>query len=81
MDVKLEPDSEAALRKLAERVEVTPEQYAAEVLDAHVGNYDKWFRLAVQKGLDDVAAGRVLSLEESKERDAARRERLKSSIG
>lgn len=77
MDVKLEPDSEAALRELAERSEVTPERYAADVLAAHVGTYDKRFMQAVQKGLDDVAAGRVLSLEESKQRDATRRESLK----
>lgn len=77
MDVKLEPDSEAALRKLAERSEVTPERYAADVLAAHVGTFDKRFVRAVQKGLDDVAAGRVLSLEESRQRDATRRESLK----
>ena len=79
MDVKLKPDSELALRKLAERSGVTPERYAAETLDAHVGTYDQWFVKAVQKGLDDVAAGRVLSQEESRQRDATRRESLKGS--
>lgn len=80
MDVKLERDSEAALRKLAERSGVTPERYAADALAAHVGSYDQWFVRAVQKGLDDVAAGRVLSLEESKHEDEARREALKELI-
>ena len=80
MDVKLKPDSESALRKLAERSGVTPERYAAETLDAHVGTYDQWFVKAVQKGLDDVAAGRVASLEDLKHEDEARRERLKELI-
>ena len=76
MKVTLEPKSEAKLRELAERIGDTPEQYAADVLAAHVDNYDKWFAEQVQKGLDDVANGRVLSLEQSKQRDEARRARL-----
>ena len=29
------------------------------------GDYDEWFRQSVQKGLDDVAAGRVMSSEDA----------------
>ena len=60
MNITLEPNSESALRTLAERSGVTPERYAAETLAAHVGAYDKWFVQAVEKGLKDVAEGRVL---------------------
>jgi len=76
MKLDLQPDSEAKLRDLAERSGVTPERYAEDVLAAHIDNYNKWFVEQVQKGLDDVANGRVLSQEQSKQRDEARRARL-----
>lgn len=76
MKLNLQPDSEARLRDLAERSGMTPERYAEDVLAAHVDNYNKWFIEQVQKGLDDVANGRVLSLEQSKQRDEARRASL-----
>jgi predicted transcriptional regulator len=78
MKLNLQPDSEAKLRELAERRGVTPERYAADVLSAHIGTYDKWFVAAVEKGLKDVAAGRVVPLEKSKIRNEARRARLRS---
>ena len=76
MNIILEPGSESALRALAERAGVTPEKYAADALAAHVGAYDKWFAQAVEKGLRDVAEGRVLSPEQSKQREGTRRARL-----
>ena len=76
MKLDLQADSEAKLRDLAERFGVTPERYAEDVLAAHVGSYNKWFIEQVQKGLDDVANGRVLSQEQSKQRDEARSARL-----
>jgi predicted transcriptional regulator len=76
MKLDLQPDSEAKLRDLAERSGVTAERYAEDVLAAHIDNYNKWFAEQVQKGLDDVANGRVLSQQQSKQRDEARRARL-----
>jgi predicted transcriptional regulator len=78
MKLNLQPDSEAKLRELAERRGVTPERYAEDVLSAHIGAYDKWFVAAVEKGLKDVAEGRVVPLEQSKIRNEARRARLRS---
>jgi predicted transcriptional regulator len=78
MKVTLEPKKEAKLRKLAERIGDTPERYAAGVLSAHVGDYDKWFVAAVEKGLKDVAEGRVLSLEQLKQKIETRRARRRS---
>lgn len=77
MKLKLQPDSEAKLRDLAGRIGMTPERYAEDVLAAHVGDYDRWFRAAVQKGFKDIAEGRVLSPEQIKQDDEARRARLK----
>ena len=78
MKLTLQPDSEAKLRSLAERLGVSPERYAEDVLTAHVGDYDKWFRSAVEKGFKDVAEGRVLSPEQIKQDNEARRARLSS---
>jgi len=78
MKLQLQPESEAKLRSLAERVGVTPERYAADVLAAHVGTYDKWFVAAVEKGLKDVAEGRVVPLEQSKLKTQGRRAHLRS---
>lgn len=76
MKLKLQPDSEAKLRDLAERSGMTPERYAEDILAAHVGDYDKWFAAAVEKGFKDIAEGRVLSPEQIKQDDEARRARL-----
>ena len=73
MKLTLQPDSEAKLRSLAERLGITPERYAEDVLSAHVGDYDKWFVAAVEKGLKDVAEGRVVPLEQSKLKTQGRR--------
>lgn len=78
MNITLEPPSESALRTLAERSGVTIERYAAEALAAHVKAYDRWFVQSVEKGLKDVAEGRVLSSDDSIIRDQARRARLKN---
>lgn len=78
MKLTLQPDSDAKLRSLAERFGITPERYAEDVLSAHVGDYDKWFLAAVEKGLKDVAEGRVLSPEQIKQDNEARRARLSS---
>ena len=78
MKVTLQPDSEAKLRNLAERVGVTPERYAADVLAAHIGDYDKWFVAAVERGIKDVAEGRVVPLEQSKLKTQGRRAHLRS---
>lgn len=78
MKLSLQPDSEAKLRALAERSGVTPERYAEDVLAAHVGDYDRWFHAAVEKGFKDIAEGRVISLKQSEQGDEARRARLRS---
>ena len=78
MKLTLQPDSQAKLRSLAERIGVTPERYAEDVLAAHVGDYDRWFLAAVERGFKDIAEGRVISLEQSKQNDEARRARLRS---
>ena len=79
MKVSLQPESKAKLKTLAERVGVTPERYAEDVLAAHVGDYDRWFVAAVKKGLKDLAEGRVIPLEQSKLKGQAPRARLRSS--
>lgn len=79
MKLTLQPKSEAKLRSLAERLGVTPERYAEDVLSAHVGDYDKWFLASVKKGFKDVAEGRVLSPEQIKQDNEARRARLSST--
>jgi predicted transcriptional regulator len=78
MKLNLQPDSEAKLRDLAKRIGKTPERYAEDVLAAHVGEYDKWFVMAVEKGLKDIAEGRVIPLEQSKLKTEGRRAHLRS---
>ena len=78
MKLSLQPDSKAKLRTLAKRIGVTPERYADDVLAAHVGDYDRWFVAAVEKGLKDVAEGRVVPLEQSKLKTEGRRARVRS---
>lgn len=53
-------------------------RYAEDVLSAHVGNYDKWFMTAVEKGLKDVAEGRMVPLAQSQLKTEAHRARLRS---
>jgi len=78
MKLTLQPASEAKLRSLARRVGIPAERYAADVLAAHVADYDKWFVAAVEKGLKDVAEGRVVPLEQSKLKTQGHRARLRS---
>lgn len=80
MHITLGPESESALRELASRNGVSPERYATETLAAHLGAYDRWFVNAVESGLADVKAGRVLSESGSNQRDEARRARLAHRI-
>ena len=69
MAINLSPELESKLTEVAAKQGREPDAVLAEAVQQLV-NYDEWFRVQVQKGLDDVAAGRTLSHEEVAQRIA-----------
>jgi predicted transcriptional regulator len=63
MPIHLSPELESKLAEVAAKQGREPNALLAEAVQQLV-SYDEWFRVQVQKGLDDAAAGRMLSHEE-----------------
>jgi predicted transcriptional regulator len=56
--IDLDEEQKARLDALAQSREASPADLIVEAVTAYL-EHDAWFRAEVQKGLDDVAAGRV----------------------
>ena len=63
MELRVPPDLEARLNRLAETVGRTPEQLALDLLATSV-EHDEWFRSEVEKGRVSARAGRLLDRNE-----------------
>ena len=63
MDIRLDPDLQAKLAKLAAERGRDPEMLAKEAIQRFV-DYDEWFIEEVEKGLAQIERGQVLTHEE-----------------
>ncbi len=63
MDISLGPDVQSKLERLAAERGLNAESLAREAIERFV-NYDEWFMGEVEKGLDQIARGEVLSHEQ-----------------
>lgn len=63
MDISLAPDVQSKLERLAAEQGRDPASLAREVIERFV-DYDAWFIREVEKGLDQIARGEVLSHEQ-----------------
>jgi predicted transcriptional regulator len=63
MDISLGPDVQSKLERLAAERGLNAESLAREAIERLV-NYDEWFMGEVEKGLDQIARGEVLSHEQ-----------------
>jgi predicted transcriptional regulator len=63
MEVSLNPDLEAKLARLAAERGSDAEALAREAIERFV-DYDEWFIKEVEKGLEQIARGEVLTHEE-----------------
>ena len=75
MTIELEETEEARLRALADHQNVSLEDFVKQVVSERL-NDDRSFHEAVQRGMEDVAAGRVFTHEEVMARSAKRRAEL-----
>ena len=73
--IQLDEALDARLQSLADAANVSAEDMALRVLTERL-DYDRWFIAEVQKGIDEVKAGRFYTHEEVMERSAKRREEL-----
>ena len=73
--IELTDEQEAQLKLMADRDSLTPETMAAQLVGRSVA-YDAWYPAKVQEGLDDIAAGRVLTTEDVEARSQRRRREL-----
>jgi predicted transcriptional regulator len=77
--LKLEPELRAAFIAAAAAVHRPASQLIREMMREFVQDqqkepgYDEWFRTKVERGLDDIKAGRFVSQEEVEAKRAARR--------
>jgi predicted transcriptional regulator len=77
--LKLEPELRAAFIAAAAAVHRPASQLVREMMREFVQDqqkepgYDEWFRAKVERGLEDVRAGRFVSQEEVEAKCAARR--------
>jgi predicted transcriptional regulator len=62
MEVHLPPDLEGKLARAADRRGVPAETLAREAIERAV-DYDDWFIREVEKGLDQIESGQVLTHE------------------
>ena len=67
MEVHLTPDVEAKLARLAAEQGRNAEALAQEVIE-HFVDYDAWFIREVEKGLEQIDRGKLLTHEEVGER-------------
>ena len=63
MEVRLNPDVEAKLARLAAERGRNAEMLAQEAIE-HFVDYDEWFVSEVEKGLDQIDCGKLLTHEE-----------------
>lgn len=63
MELRLPPELENKLARVAEQRGVTVDAFAREALE-RAANYDEWFVREVEKGLETVDRGEVLTHEE-----------------
>lgn len=75
MTIELEEAEEAQLRAIADHEKLSPEELVRKVLAERL-EYDRGFREAVQKGMDDISAGRFFTHDEVLARSAKRRAEL-----
>lgn len=73
--IELDDATDAQLEALAQHGELSPEELLKQLVADRL-HYEEWFRAEVQKGIDDLDAGRVFTHEEVLERSARRREEL-----
>jgi predicted transcriptional regulator len=65
--VPLDEAQNADLERIAQHENLSVPELMASLVRSRI-EYDRWFRAEVQKGRDDVAAGRVMSNEEAMRR-------------
>ena len=70
MTIELDDSEEARVRALAEARAVSPEDVLRRMISERL-SYEEWFGAEVQKGLDELDSGRVVSDEEVWKRSAA----------
>jgi predicted transcriptional regulator len=63
MEVHLEPDTQAKLKRIAAERGRNPEMLAREAIERFV-DYDEWFLREVEKGLAQIDRGESLTHEE-----------------
>ncbi|HEY6329683.1 MAG TPA: hypothetical protein VI756_10105 [Blastocatellia bacterium] len=63
MEVRLNPDVQAKLTRLASESGCDAEVLARETIERFI-DYDEWFIREVEKGLDQIERGEVLTHEE-----------------
>ena len=63
MEVRLNPDVEAKLARLAAEQGRNAEMLAQEAIE-HFVDYDEWFIREVEKGLEQIDRGQLLTHEE-----------------
>ena len=63
MPVQLKPEQEERLQHLAERTSRTPDQLAQEVVERFLADEED-LEAAVQRGREDIAAGRLIEHDE-----------------
>jgi len=75
MTIELNEADDAQLRAIAEHEELSPEDLVKKLLAERL-EYDRSYRDAVQRGMDDFAAGRFFTHEEVVARSEKRRAEL-----
>lgn len=75
VQITLDNDTLALLDATAKASTFSREEALREAIEQYSA-YDRWFRARVEEGLADLAAGRVVSNEEAKERSRIRLERF-----
>lgn len=75
VQITLDNDTLAMLDATAKASTFSREEALREAIEQYSA-YDRWFRARVEEGLADLAAGRVVSNEEAKERSRIRLERF-----
>lgn len=78
MTISLDQETADRLDNLAERYSSSRVEILKEAVAAY-DDYDRWFRARVERGLQDVRDGRVLSNEQVKENSRKLLERLRQA--